>query len=593
MNSIIQYAWFGYVMLVIAFLLSVATVYYQEFTFFALAVCLYLFTYKLPIKSTILWLMVVLSGVMVGVGLQLPVVNHVLLLLSLFVAVPSLKERKFNAIEISCLLISSLAVLSHNPSIGTTALIGVYIITAFFWQKKSWVSVGFLGIVVTIMFVFFQIRYQYVMLLFLVVYLAIATYKPIIQERFRPQVMLMILLLPIWFLSSTPRTFATGYWINISNQEQSASLAKQQVLSTLKDIEKNEGRSLSYVENTLIGTQTLEAKISTGVVVIGEYLRLLFFPKELNFYYGFAKIKTSSFTDIKFITSLLGIVLTIGLTFVFGNKNRLILIGAVWVATSVLLFSNWVELVAGMVGERLAFTASGGFCLLVGLILSSITSRVNMKTTSYLFILIAGLFSLRTIARNTNWESHLALIEHDIEHLSESVYAQHMYAQICMNEATTNRKLGEEERIQFVKKAEYALVKANTVYPYYFNAQFDLARIYIMQQRFSEAKRYLDNAYALDSNNVFVVEELAKTCFDLNLQSETVKYAEKYLILYPQNENMYEILAYTLFKKGDLDLARHYIEMGLKYYPQGKNLLGLLGDVNDNGSKNKLDKKSE
>jgi tetratricopeptide (TPR) repeat protein len=177
-------------------------------------------------------------------------------------------------------------------------------------------------------------------------------------------------------------------------------------------------------------------------------------------------------------------------------------------------------------------------------------------------------------------------MEHDMEQLSESVYANHMYALTCMNEATTNQKLTEPQITKFVANAEQALKRATNGYPQYFNAQFDLARIYIMQQRFAEAKVYLTNALQLDSTNLFVLEELAKTCFDLNLPDETERYANAYLKQFPQNENLHEILAYTLFKRGNYIQAKQYAERGLSYFPASKNLSLLLVDINKNSTAN-------
>ena len=289
-------------------------------------------------------------------------------------------------------------------------------------------------------------------------------------------------------------------------------------------------------------------------------------PDELNFYYGFAKVKTGSFSD-KRVWFWLTIFLCVGAFLIwFMRKNKLLVLGVIWFVVCLLLFSNWVELVAGMVGERLAFTASAGFCLIVLVLISQWNKDKSLsKPVTYLLLLITLAFSFRTLARNSNWENQLVLIEHDMEELTESVYANHMYALTCMNEATTNQKLTEPQVTKLVTNAEQALKRATVGYPNYFNAQFDLARLYIMQERFAEAKVYLTNAYQIDSTNLFVLEELAKTCFDLNLPEETIKYAEKYMLSYPNNENMYEILAYTLFKQGAYNQAQNIANNGLRY----------------------------
>ena len=101
-----------------------------------------------------------------------------------------------------------------------------------------------------------------------------------------------------------------------------------------------------------------------------------------------------------------------------------------------------------------------------------------------------------------------------------------------------------------------------------------------MENNFIAAKPYLHECYKLDSTNLFVLEELTKTCFDLKLSDETIYYATLYLNKFPQNENIYEILTYTLFLNSRYSEAKSSGEQGLHYYPQSKNLTLLLADIN-------------
>lgn len=576
-----------YALMLVALLFTAATVYYQDYTFFVIALLAltYLFYKNLLLEGVVLLTVICLLAV--GYRLQLHLLNSFALLVSALVLMPQLANKKVRVLPIMAALLPIAVLFLRNPSIGVALFVVEFMAACYFIEKKNWITpIAFL--VFFIISVFFDVKY------FNVVVFALALFL-MVNKRFtvkkgyqiKPMVIVMLMIIPVLFFPQTLRTQVTNYWAGIKNAEQQVKMLEQHHQSTLNANGSAEGRQLSYVENTLVGTPTKEAKITTGILTLGEYVRLMVWPNELNFYYGFAKLKTGSFAD-KAVWFWLILFACIGLVLIwFMRKNMLLLLGVIWFVGCLLLFSNWVELVAGMVGERLAFTASAGFCLIIAaLILQWTKAKELSKPLTYLLFAIALVFSLRTIARNSNWESNLMLMEHDMEQLSESVYANHMYALTCMNEATTNQKLTEPQITKLVANAEQALKRATNGYPQYFNAQFDLARIYIMQQRFAEAKVYLTNALQLDSTNLFVLEELAKTCFDLNLPDETERYANAYLKQFPQNENLHEILAYTLFKRGNYIQAKQYAERGLSYFPASKNLSLLLVDINKNSTAN-------
>lgn len=565
---------------ILAMVFSILSGVYSDYSIFVIAIFCFLYLVQKQFYTDWLMLSVVLSMVFVGWAIHLTVLYQIAILLCVFLLVEDFKNKSFNVIHIITSVIALGIILFLKPNIGVLLLLLVHIVAFYFWQSRYWVTLVLYIVVPIFVLVFFRINYLYVLLPVLAIYM-------LLQQRFalltklKPIGFILILILPIVLLPQTKTQQISKRWQNINNSEYNVSIAQQTNQSNVNVDSSIEGRSLHYVENTLVGNQTLEAKFTTGIITIGQYLKTLLVPNELSFYYGYAKIQTSSFSDLNFWFSIILLLICVVCGVYFFKSNKLVGIGLLWFLGTILLFSNWVELVAGMVGERLAFTASAGFSLFIVALTAALIDKklIKPKLAMYFIIVFASVLSLRSIARNSDWKSLPILVENDMEHLSESVYASHMYAQTCMAEATSNTELSNQVRMGLVNKAEQALVKANKTYPNYFNAQFDLARIYIFQQRFTEAKIYLEHAYAIDSNNVFVLEELAKTCFDLNLPEETIKYAEQYILFYPQNENIYEILAYTYYKQGAYRQAKTTVNNGLEYFAQSKNLNGLLVDI--------------
>lgn len=569
-----------YALMVTGVLFTVGTIYYQDYTFFVIAILAFTYLFYKNIQSEVVVLLAVVCLLAVGYSLQFHLLDSFALLIALIIVMPQVANKQVRVVPIIAAIIPIILILIRVPNLGLILFSLVFIVACYFIEKKNWIT-PIIMITLAIISVFFSIKYFNIVVFLLA--LVLTTNKWLVARKnyqLKPVVFVMLMLLPIFFFPKTMRTQVTNYWAGIKNAEQQVKMAEEQHQSAYSVNSSAEGRQLSYVENTLVGTPTKEAKIATGILTLGEYIRLMVWPNELNFYYGFAKLKTASFAD-KAVWFWLIIFTITGFVFIwFIRKNTLLLMGVIWFVAGLLLFSNWVELVAGMVGERLAFTASAGFCLTIAaLMLQWTKAKALSKPITYILLAVALILSLRTIVRNSNWESNLVLMEHDMEQLSESVYANHMYALTCMNEATTNKKVTEPQVTKLVTSAEQALIRATKGYPKYFNAQFDLARLYIMQQRFAEAKVYLTNAILLDSTNLFVLEELAKTCFDLNLFEETVKYGVAYLKQFYENENMYEIVAYSLFKQENYTMAKQYAEKGLSVFPQSSNLKGLMVDI--------------
>ena len=343
-----------------------------------------------------------------------------------------------------------------------------------------------------------------------------------------------------------------------------------------------EGRKINYIENTLTDKYTRAELLATGFASITEYARLTFYPVELTFYYGYAKIKTVNFSDKTAWFGLIFYLTLIAVALWQLKKHPIISIGITWYLLSMSLFSNWFEPVAGMVGERLAYTASVGFCIAFAafvLWLKPNFSLLKPKGMELVILVILGLFSLRSISRNSDWKDPITLMEHDIEHLENSAQAHNLLALNLMYVSSSNKNLNPQQVLEMQNKAAFHLQKSTAIYPYFFNTNFDLARIYITLGKLPKAKQALVQALKIDPNNLFALEEMAKTCYELKLIDETESYANKYLAQIPQNENMHEILIYNMLANGRYESAIYYAERAMSYYPSNQIIQKMYKDA--------------
>ncbi|HKC68888.1 MAG TPA: hypothetical protein VKG26_11710, partial [Bacteroidia bacterium] len=176
-----------------------------------------------------------------------------------------------------------------------------------------------------------------------------------------------------------------------------------------------------YTEHVSIYTRILFA-----LSVFGYYVKLLFWPYPLRFYYGSTMFTTQ--------ITLLNMEVIIGILFVFAalfycykSKNKVAFFGLLFFLLSIAPLTNIINPVAGVLGERLCFTASVGFLVFITSVLLSLKNVPNQITTTSFFqkplsyfTIVITLSLFYVWSRNTNWESEFSLYEHDAQYSEKS-----------------------------------------------------------------------------------------------------------------------------------------------------------------------------
>lgn len=336
-----------------------------------------------------------------------------------------------------------------------------------------------------------------------------------------------------------------------------------------------EGRMLQPIENTLVLPHTKSEKIATGFATMGEYFRLMTFPYELSFYYGYAKTKTENLTSGWVWFSIIIHLLMVFTALFFIRKQPIITFGIAWYLGAILLFSNWVELVAGMVGERLAFAASAGFCLAIGGIIQWAYGNFNLrkpKTMEWSFLVVLALFSFRTIARNSDWVDIKTLMLNDIEHLEDSAQANNLLAGSLMNFAVDRENgLNQTEIRDYTKQAILYYDKALEVWPGFFNAAYDKGRAAMIIGDTATAVKGFERAVEIENPGfLFPYYNLQ----DIYLkQRELDKYKainRQLLVLDSLNVKIYSHMANSYFLHNEIDSAEYILNIAAQKFPDNE-----------------------
>ncbi|HRO75819.1 MAG TPA: glycosyltransferase family 39 protein [Crocinitomicaceae bacterium] len=344
-----------------------------------------------------------------------------------------------------------------------------------------------------------------------------------------------------------------------------------------------EGRSLQPIENTLVLPHTKSETIATGFATLGEYFRLMIYPNELSFYYGYAKTKTENLSSAWVWISIFVHLALIVIGLIFMRKKPIITWGVFWYFGSILLFSNWVELVAGMVGERLAFTASFGFCLLIGGLVSLIAKDFNLKkpkAIEWSLIVVLAVLSVRTIVRNGDWKDQRTLFLHDVKHLQNSAQVNNLVANSLMEYASRNPNISQSEKIELARQAVTYYDKAIDVWNGFFNAAFDKGRVGMFMGDTTIAIAGFEKAIEIGNPDfLFPYYNLQDIYLNQRKLDKYMDINRKLLVLDSINPKIYSHLANGYFMTNQLDSTEYILKIGSEKFPNDEGLKLNLQEV--------------
>ncbi len=449
----------------------------------------------------------------------------------------------------------------------------LFLLFLFFWLlfKKSLLSVIYVLILTSIVLIYNgNIYFIMIVLVFNLLYINKTKIK---IKNWSGYFVVLVFSILVSFFS----------YENYQESQKQTALPKTELptniqKSKINPEEKNflkEGRELEFVENTLVAPHTIQETIGTGAATLGEYIRLMVFPNELSFYYGFARTNTVSLAN-PFVW--ISILIHLGLIFlaIWQIKRRpIISFGIMWYLLSIILFSNWVELVAGMVAERLLFVASAGFCIFIAGIVFWIKPQFSSKKP-YLVEGVVGLliiaFVFKTIDRNALWNNPITLMENDMNHLQASAQANNLYALRLMATSNENPSITEIERKEAQQKALFHFSEAVRIDSTFFNALFDKGRA---------AQQMGDTAVAIETFKVAIqrepdyIDSYQFLLMEYEKKQDWKNYIStaKKLLSKDKDPNTYDFISKGFFMQNKPDSSLVYIYQGLKNFPNDANLI--------------------
>lgn len=297
-------------------------------------------------------------------------------------------------------------------------------------------------------------------------------------------------------------------------------------------------RPYEFVETPIPYLSSFSQKLGVAFLSLGWYIKLLFVPYPLSYYYGINYAPIVSVSDLLPILSLVLHTAIFTTALFFWKRHRTVSVLLLFYLIQIAMYSNMVLPLAGVVAERALFFSSASFAFLISYVTLTLVpyrksgsvgwlskAKVSVPAAVLFLFLLIG-YSTLTIARNFDWKDTITLYRADIEHLQNSAKANFMIAKEIRRIYRTDKELTKERLEKESAEAAKYYRQAIAAYPQYAQAMEALGTIYLtVRNNMSEAIPLFEQAYSYDST-------LWRSAFNLGRYYQMQKNSEKALIWY-------------------------------------------------------------
>lgn len=325
-------------------------------------------------------------------------------------------------------------------------------------------------------------------------------------------------------------------------------------------------RPNALIENPLFFEKNILRRAATGFTGLLHYLKLMFWPHPLLFYYGYDTFPVTGWANLRAILSLLLHLILFVLAVLNFKKRPVLAYGILFYLIGIAMYSNVLVPVVGIVGDRFTYVASIGFAIAAAWILFSLVrlkpeelkphSRFPGKVFLLLFVLLVP-YTFQTIGRNRDWKNLETLYKADIDYLPRSVKANTQYAGNLLYNTyqamqAAERPPKKEIIDEMIRHYELSL----QILPTYYDALTGLGTVYsTLLGQHRKAIPYFEAAVKSDSANVAGYINLAFVWRQLRDNEKAKYYYSKVLQKDSTKVKAYFKLAEIYFEEGNKDEA--------------------------------------
>jgi len=327
-------------------------------------------------------------------------------------------------------------------------------------------------------------------------------------------------------------------------------------------LEEQAYRPLEYVETVTTAASDFETRFGTGMVILGKYLKLVFLPYPMSFYYGYKEISEYSiYAPLPIFFLVLHFLLFVAALLLI-NKKPILAAGLFIYILAIAPFSNIMFPIPGMMADRFLFVPSLGFSIILSWLIfkvfkTSLSSESSYEWKSinrnvkYTFLAVLVLYSSVTFSRNLQWKNHLTLMRHDIKHLENSAQAHNLLATNLMKYSFYKEYAAESNSMRH--EAIIHFKKALAIYPDFFNVYYNLGRAFVVVNDYESAYPCFIKVHSMDTTLSEVTLNIAMIAESRGDNNTAIEYYEKLIRINPYVKHSYSSLSYLYFRLGQYE----------------------------------------
>lgn len=338
-------------------------------------------------------------------------------------------------------------------------------------------------------------------------------------------------------------------------------------------------------------------RLLTSIKLLFKYLSLLVYPRYLTVDYSYNQLPVSQslFELETFFSAIVLGILLVG-AFVFYKKSRAVFFFILFFVLTYSIISNSFILIGTIMNERLIYLPSTSFCVLLVILTHRIFKGKDSKSTvNNLFatcsmtLILSGMYSYKTIKRNTVWRNDYALFtdasilspksakvffnlgkvyqdrkqnEKAVDSYNKSINIYPEYALPYNNLGNIRSEEGSiDDAISYYNKA----IQFN---PRYALAYYNRGRAYRKKGLIDEAISDYNEAIRFNPEYVEAYINRGFAYSKKNLMDEAISDYNKAIKLDPENAAAYYNRAIMYEKKGHTSDAITDYDMAIRFKPE-------------------------
>lgn len=332
-------------------------------------------------------------------------------------------------------------------------------------------------------------------------------------------------------------------------------------------------------DNLLAAAPDILTRWATTILILGKYLGLLLIPYQLVSDYSYNQIPIVGWTNPLVILSFLIYVAGIGFLIWKIRSKSPAVFGILLFLVAMSIYSNLFTLIGSSFAERFLYLPSLGFCILLSWLILRLfkiktedTSHADLKNLFgrnvlpwVLIMLILTLYSIKTIARNSEWDSQWTLFSIDVQRSSNSTHMHYYWGLTIRDKA--KEQTDQVAYKDLMGKALQEFKTALSIYPYYPECYEQLGLAYFRLGNNDESLKNYEEAIKLNPENATSYANQGIIYFNRGQYQKALELYQKAISVDPNYDDAYFNLGSVYGILGQYDLAIKNFKKCLEFKP--------------------------